>query len=240
MNPSDRQMIESLFAGDGEMPARMRALDWSATPLGPVEQWPQALRTSVRIVLDSACAMAICWGPDFTYLYNDGYMPLIGIKHPAALGRPCREVFPEALHIVDILYDGIVRERKARFLVDLPSPVNRGNYLEDGYFTSSISPLPDDSGNVGGILATVLETTERVLEERRRHLLSDLASRTTGARTEDKVWRVCTETLGENCISLPFAFLYAYRPSEHQAYLAGASVEIDEALRPPVIDSTPH
>jgi len=91
MNPSDRQMIESLFAGSGEMPARMRALDWSATQLGPVEQWPQTLRTSVRIVLDSACAMAICWGPDFTYLYNDGYMPLIGVKHPAALGRPCRD-----------------------------------------------------------------------------------------------------------------------------------------------------
>jgi PAS domain S-box-containing protein len=236
MNPSDRQLTESVFAGNGEMATRMRALDWSATPLGPLEQWPQALRTSVRIVLDSACAMAICWGPDFTYLYNDGYMPLIGIKHPAALGRPCREVFPEALHIVDILYDGIVRERKARFLVDLPSPVNRGNHLEDGYFTSSISPLPDDSGNVGGILATVLETTERVLEERRRHLLSDLASRTTGARTEDKVWRVCTETLGENCISLPFAFLYEYRPSEHQARLTGASVETDEALRPPAID----
>jgi PAS domain S-box-containing protein len=153
-----------------------------------------------------------------------------------ALGRPCREVFPEASHIVDILYGGIVRERKARFLVDLPTPMYRGNYLEDTYFTTSLSPLPDDSGNVGGVLGTTLETTERVIEERRRHLLSDLASRTTGARTEDRVWRVCTEALGENCISLPFAFLYEYRPSEHQAHLAGASGETDEALRLPVID----
>src|SRR5580658_4273873 len=236
MSPNDRQLIESVFAGDGEMATRMRELDWSATPLGPVERWPQALRTSVRTVLDSACAMAICWGSDFAYLYNDAYMPFIGIKHPMALGRPCREVFPEASHIVDILYDGIVRERKARFLVDGPSPVYRGNYLEDIYFTSSFSPLPDDSGNVGGILATVIETTERVLEDRRRHLLSDLASRVAGARTEKEVWRVSTETLGENCVSLPFAFLYEYRPSEHQAHLAGASVETDEALRPPAID----
>src|SRR5580658_3492744 len=236
MSPNDRQLIESVFAGDGEMATRMRELDWSATPLGPVERWPQALRTSVRTVLDSACAMAICWGSDFAYLYNDAYMPVIGIKHPMALGRPCREVFPEASHIVDILYGGIVRERKARFLVDLPTPMHRGNYLEDTYFTTSLSPLPDDSGDVGGVLGTTLETTERVIEERRRHLLSDLASRTTGARTEDRVWRVCTETLGENCISLPLAFLYEYRPSEHQAHLAGASVETDEALRPPVID----
>jgi PAS domain S-box-containing protein len=236
MSPNERQLIESLFAGDGEMATHMRELDWSATPLGPVERWPQALRTSVRTVLDSACAMAICWGSDFTYLYNDAYMPVIGIKHPMALGRPCREVFPEASHIVDILYGGIVRERKARFLVDLPTPMHRGNYLEDTYFTTSLSPLPDDSGNVGGVLGTTLETTERVIEERRRHLLSDLASRTTGARTEDRVWRICTETLGENCISLPFAFLYEYRPSERQAHLAGASAETDEALRLPVID----
>jgi PAS domain S-box-containing protein len=236
MNTSDKKLIESLFAGDGEMATRMRELDWSATPLGPVERWPQALRTSVRTVLDSACAMAICWGSDFAYLYNDAYMPVIGIKHPMALGRPCREVFPEASHIVDILYGGIVRERKARFLVDLPTPMHRGNYLEDTYFTTSLSPLPDDSGNVGGVLGTTLETTERVIEERRRHLLSDLASRTAGARTEDKVWRVCTETLGENCICLPFAFLYEYRHSEHQARFAGANVETDKALRPPVID----
>ena len=236
MNPSNSQLIESVFGGSGEMAARMHKLDWSATPLGPVEQWPQTLRTSLRIVLESGCAMSLCWGQDFTYLYNDGYMPLLGTKHPSALGRPCREVFPDALYLVESVYDGIVRERKARSLVDVPSPVYRNNHLEDCYFTSSISPLPDDSGNVGGILTTVLETTERVLEDRRRHLLRDLASRTAGTRTEDEVWRVSAETLGENCLSLPFAFLYRYRPPEYQAYLAGASVETNEALRPPVID----
>ena len=97
MNPSNRQLIESVFAGAGEMATRMRKLDWSAMPLGPVEHWSQALRTCVRIVLDSGCAMAICWGPDFTFLSNDGYMQLIGTKHPWALGLPCREVIPEAI-----------------------------------------------------------------------------------------------------------------------------------------------
>jgi PAS fold len=236
VGPEGMNLIESVFAGSSEMAARMRMLDWSATPLGPVEQWPHALRTSVRIVLNSGCAMSICWGTDFAFLYNDGYMQLIGTKHPSALGRPCREVIPEALDLVESIYDGVVRDGKASFLGDLPSPVIRSNYLEDCYFTNLISPLPDDSGNVGGILATVLETTERVLEERRRHLLSDLASRAAGARTEQEVWRVSAETLGENRQSLPFAYLYEYRPSEHQAHLVGASVETDEALHPPVID----
>jgi PAS domain S-box-containing protein len=236
MNPSDRQLIESVFAGSSEMAARMREIDWSATPIGPVEQWPQALRTSVRMMLSGGYAMAIEWGPDYTFLYNDGYIPLVGSKHPWVLGRWGPEAYPEAWDFVVAFYERVKREQKAVFLADQPAPINRQNYLEDGYFTMSMSPIPDDSGNMGGMLATVLDTTERVLEERRRHLLSDLASRTVGARTEDEVWRVTTETLGENSVSLPFAFLYDYRPSERQAYLTGTSIETDEALRPPVID----
>ncbi|MGA9462712.1 MAG: ATP-binding protein [Terracidiphilus sp.] len=218
------------------MAARMRALDWSTTALGTVEQWQHALRTSLRIVLGGGYAMGIFWGPDFTFLYNDAYIPLIGTKHPSVLGRHCRELYPEAWDFVKAIFDEVVREQKASFLADQPAPINRSNYLEDCYFTMSISPIPDDSRNAGGVLVTVLETTERVLEERRRHLLSDLASRAAGARSEEEVWLVSAETLGENCLSLPFAFLYEYRPSEHQAYLAGASVESDEALRPAVID----
>jgi hypothetical protein len=225
-----------VFAGSGEMAARMRALDWSTTPLGAVEQWPQALRTTVRIVLGGGYAMAIWWGSDYTYLYNDAYIPLIGTKHPWVLGRLCRDVYPEAWDVVKAIYDGVVREQKASFLADQPMPINRNNYLEYCYFTMSLSPIPDDSGNVGGVLGTVLETTERVLEDRRRTVLRDLASRTAGARSEIEVWRISAETLGQDRLSLPFAFLYEYRPSEHQAHLASASVETDEALRLPVID----
>ena len=227
---------ESVFAGGGEMAACMRALDWSTTTLGPVDQWPHALRTSLRIVLGGGYAMGIFWGPDFTFLYNDAYIPLIGTKHPSVLGRHCRELYPEAWDFVKPIFDEVVREQKANFLADQPAPINRSDYLEDCYFTMSISPIPDDEGNVGGVLITVLETTERVLEDRRRTVLRDLASRAAGARTEEEVWRVSAETLGENCLSLPFAFLYEYQPSEHQSYLVGSSVETDDALRPAVID----
>jgi len=95
MDPSKTQSIESVFAGGGEMAARMRALDWSTTPLGPLEQWPQALRTCLRIVLGSGYPMLICWGPEYTILYNDAWRPVMAQKHPAGLGRSCREVFFE-------------------------------------------------------------------------------------------------------------------------------------------------
>jgi PAS domain S-box-containing protein len=237
MRPEGRNLIESVFAGSGEMAARMRELDWSATPLGPVEQWPQALRTCVRIVLDSAYPMNICWGPEYVNVYNDAYLLSMGAKHPWALGRSAREVVPELWEFVKPMFDRVVTQGQPfSGLGDQSYPINRENYLEEVYCALSVSPLPDDNGNVGGVLAILLETTERVLEDRRRQLLSDLASRTAEARTEEEVWRVSTEILGKHRLSLPFAYQYEYRPSEHQAHLVGASVETDEALRPPVID----
>jgi PAS domain S-box-containing protein len=231
------QLIESVFAGGGEMAALMRAFDWSTTPLGPVEQWPQALRICARIVLGSGYPMSICWGPHYVMLYNDAFRPAMGAKHPWALGRSCCEVFPEAWGFMGPLHERIMtRGQETSFLTSQLVSLNRNNYLEECYFAFSYGPIPDDHGHVGGVLGTGLETTERVLEDRRRQVLRDLASRTVGARNEEEVWRVSAETLGEHRLSIPFAFLYEYRPAERQAHLAGTSVETDESLHPTVVD----
>jgi PAS domain S-box-containing protein len=226
-----------VFAGGGEMGARMRAFDWSTTALGPLEQWPQSLRICVRVVLGSGYPMGVYWGPHYTVLYNDAFRQLIGTKHPAALGRGFREVFPELWDFLGPLFDRVMtqgQDYSSQF--DQLLPLNRKNYLEECYFAFSYCPIPDDTGGVGGVFATGIETTERVLEDRHRQLLRDLASQTAGARNQEEVWCVSAETLGQDRLSLPFAFLYEYRPSEHQAYLAGASVETDEGLHPPMID----
>ena len=88
------QLKEPVFMGGGEMGERIRAVDWATTPLGPLERWPQALRISVRIMLDSGYPMAI-WGRDYMLLYNDVERSMFGAKHPAALGRSARDVFAE-------------------------------------------------------------------------------------------------------------------------------------------------
>ena len=237
MEPNKAQLIESVFAGGGEMAALMRAFDWSTTPLGPVQQWPQALRICAQIVLRSGYPMSICWGPQHVMLYNDAYRPPMGAKHPWALGRSCHDVFPEAWEFMGPLHERILtRGEETSFLTSQLVSLNRNNYLEECYFTFSYGPIPDDYGQVGGVLGTGLETTERVLEDRRRQVLRDLASRTVGARNEEEVWRVSAETLGEHRLSIPFAFLYEYRPAERQAYLAGTSVETEGTLHPAVID----
>src|SRR5688572_33283109 len=92
MDLNEKQLIEAVFAGGGDMGARMRAFDWSTTDLGPVAQWPHSLRAGVRIVLAAGHPMLISWGPDYTMLYNDAYGVVVGTKHPGALGRSCREV----------------------------------------------------------------------------------------------------------------------------------------------------
>ena len=88
--------LSSPFAGGGEMGRLMMAKDWSKTPLGPVERWPQSLKTAVRILLCSRFEMWMAWGPELPFLYNDAYLrKTIGKKHPHALGTPTRELWSE-------------------------------------------------------------------------------------------------------------------------------------------------
>ena len=173
------QLIESVFAGGGEMGARMRAFDWSATALGPLEKWPQSLRACVRVMLGSGYPMLICWGPAYKMLYNDAYAALIGTRHPAALGCSKPEVLPEAWDYIGPRFDRVMTHgQDASQLTDQMFTFYRNNYLEECYFSFSYSPIRDDNGNVGGVLTACLESTERVIEDRRRQVLRDLASRT--------------------------------------------------------------
>lgn len=169
-----------LFAGAGEMRTRCRALDWSATPLGPVERWPQSLRTVVGTVLASAFPSIVLWGPDLVQIYNDGYIPFLGVKHPWGLGIPTRVCWPEVWHINEPIYlrvsngETISRE-------DALYPLARNGPdapLDDVYITLSYSPIPDEAGEVGGVLVTLFETTQRVtmrrLEAEREQLHREL------------------------------------------------------------------
>jgi signal transduction histidine kinase/DNA-binding response OmpR family regulator len=237
MDLKESRLVDSVFAGGGDMGARMRALDWSKTILGAVEQWPQSLRACIGVMLGSGYPILVSWGPAYTMLYNDPYRPLIGTKHPAALGCSIREVLPETWDFLGPRFDRVMTHgEEASHLAGQMFTVNRNNYLEECYFSFSYSPIRDDNGSVGGVFTTVLDMTERVVEDRRRQVLRDLASRTAEARHEEEVWRVSAETLGQHRPSVPFAFLYEYRPAEHQARLASVSAETDDDLDPKIVD----
>jgi signal transduction histidine kinase len=190
------------------MGALMRQNDWSQTPLGPVASWPQSLRTSVSIMLSSGFAVVVAWGPEFIFLYNDRYRPVLGAsKHPMALGSRSQDIFPEVWDFIGPLFRR-TRAGETVALDDVLIPLDRNGYLEECFFTLSYSPIRDESGGVGGMLAIVAETTERVQSERRLRTLRDLAAIAPRAHTADEACVNATHTLAQNAADVPFALAF--------------------------------
>jgi PAS domain S-box-containing protein len=197
-----------IFRGGGEMGALLRATDWSRTSVGPVERWPQSLRTALSIVLSSRFGMYIAWGRDYTQFYNDAYRPILGSsKHPAA-GKLSSETFAESWHIIGPLFERVMRG-EAVGSEDWMLPLDRNGYLEECFFTFCYSPIRDESGEPGGVLVTVTETTSRAIGERRLATLRALAMRTVGARTATDAWSGAAAALAGNPADVPFALLYS-------------------------------
>ncbi len=199
----------AFLKGGGEMGARMRNLDWSTTPLGPAEMWPQSLRSTVSMLLPSRAQIILFWGPEFCVLYNDAYRPVFGAKHPHALGlagrRAWSEIWDSLLH--DLLA-GVVRSGEAFWAKDLLFELERHGFLEETYFDVSYDPVRVESGEVGGVYCIVTETTERVVGARRLALLKDLAERNATARTPHDACVLATQTLSAHPQDIAFALTY--------------------------------
>jgi PAS domain S-box-containing protein len=157
------------ISAKSRMSALIRAKDWSKTPLGDADHWPPSLKLVVNLILASGFPMAVRWGPEFVLIYNDGYRPILGDKHPKALGLPFREVWPEVQAQLAPLHESILGgDRSAFFAEDLLLKIQRhGSRWEDAHFTISYSPIPEGSApaGVGGVLITATETTNRVRTE---------------------------------------------------------------------------
>lgn len=153
------------LAGDGEMAGRIRAFDWSTTPLGPPEGWPQPLRAAVGFMLGSGFPMFVVWGEALTTLYNDPYARLIRARHPAALGTGFLDVWPEHRPGLAPLVESALAG-EAVFHENQPFVVDRSGVEEEAWFTFSYSPLRDDEGRVAGLICAVTETTQAVLAGR--------------------------------------------------------------------------
>lgn len=151
----------------GEMAERIRTLDWAATPLGPLETWSQGLKNAVDLILPNGFPMIILWGAQLIQIYNEGYARIMGIKHPAGLGQPTRDCWPEVWHINKPIYDRVWAGETVTF-DDALYPLARSGALEDAWFTLSYSPLRDENGIITGVLVTLFETTAQHLAQRQR------------------------------------------------------------------------
>ncbi len=213
--------VNTVLAGGGELGTLMRAFDWSKTPLGPVERWPQSLRSLLSMLLPSKAQIILFWGPEFIVFYNDAYRPVFGAKHPHALGRPGREAWSEIWDtVLHDLLAGVVRTGEAFWGTDLLFKLERHGFVEETYFDVSYDPVRVESGEVGGVYCIVAETTDRVIGARRMALLKDLAARQTTARTTRDAYVLAMEIFAAKPLDVVFAL--AYVGDELQSCTPGA------------------
>ena len=192
------------------MSARIGAFDWAQSPLGPMSQWPQSLRTVVNILLSSRYAMWMAWGDELTMLYNDAYRPTLGIKHPWALGTPASEVWAEIWSDIGPRIQTVLTTAEATYDEGLLLFLERSGFPEETYHTFSYSPLADDQGRTSGMLCVVTEETDRLIGERRVKTLRDVASALAATKTEQEVLQALGEQLSLNKKDLPFTLTYLF------------------------------
>jgi PAS domain S-box-containing protein len=186
-----------LLAGSSEMGARTLAFDWASTPLGPVEGWSSSLKAAVGTVLNCQLPMYLAWGPEHTQLYNDAYLPILGPRHPAALGRTAPETWPEIWPTIGPMWADALGGKPVGF-DDFKLTIERFGYPEERFFHFSYSPVPDDDGRPAGVLVTFVDTTDRVLAERRALFQLELADGLRGLSTPDDITRWTCTVLGKH------------------------------------------
>ena len=145
--------------------------DWSRTPLGPVEQWPQSLRIAASICLNSRFPMFVWWGPSLVKIYNDAYVPMLGKRHPGAFGGRAIEVWSDIWPVLEPQVEAVMERGQPTWNERVLLVMERNGYPEDTWFTWSYSPIHDDQGRIGGLFCACREETAQVLAERERDRL---------------------------------------------------------------------
>ncbi len=224
-------------AGGGPEAVALRPFDWSQAP-AQAAAWPPSLRAAVGIMLASGFPTLIAWGREGTQLYNDACRSVLGAtSSQAALGRrasPCWDEIRETL--LDPMFQKVMSGAKPIWIEDLILVVDRSGYFEEAYFTFSCSAIRDETGDPIGMLATFVETTARVLGERRLRMLGELAEAAT-ARTADAACRSLAATLETHENDLPFFLLYLLDADGRRARLcASAGVTPDSNASPEMVD----
>jgi len=237
----------ALFAGAGEMRALCRAKDWDATPLGPVERWPVSLRTAAGITLGSTFPGILLWGPELIQLYNDGYIPFLGVKHPWGLGIPTRECWPETWEFNHPIYRRALAGETVFLEEQLYRLHRRGPHLppDDVHITLCYSPVPGDDGRPAGVTVTLFDVsgqaaarglTARLAESEARHRLAadaaGLGTWTWEIESDTATFDVRVREMFAFDTGKPLGRMEILSSRLHPADLAGVQAALEAAADP--------
>lgn len=221
------------LSGGGEMGVLTRSKDWSLTPVGHPDTWPQSLRTTLGIILNSKFPMFLWWGEELICFYNDAYRPSLGNngKHPSILGMPAADAWPEIWDVIKPLIDQVLSGGESTWSEDQLIPIYRNGQLEDVYWTFSYSPVYEETGKIAGVLVTCNETTEKLKafksieeSEERFRTMAEYSDILIGVGDENaqsvffnKAWRDLTGRSLEELIA--FGWLDVVHPDDHDELL---------------------
>ncbi len=167
-NPPNPGQNRPAIIGQGEMADLIRRFDWTRSPLGAVESWPDSLLGTVNMMLSCPQPMFLWWGPELTQMYNDAYRTLIRAdKHPKAIGQPGKECWPEIWHIIGPQIAAVMKDGTPTFQRNGLVPIYRNEKLEDVYWTYSYSPVYSRDGKVQATLVVCTDTTKEVVAGQR-------------------------------------------------------------------------
>jgi len=217
------------LAGGGETGELIRSIDWAKTVLGAPDQWPQSLKTCVRIILTSRQPMFVWWGKELINIYNDAYIDIVRGKHPEALGQPATQVWREIWDQVGPRVDTAMQKNEGTYDEALLLLMERNGYREETYYTFSYSPVPGDDGGPAGIICANTDDTERIVGERHLSTLTDLGKALIDCKNSDDVFHKTVAVLQKNPWDFLFAFFYELDPATGQANL----VDLAGAENPP-------
>ena len=218
--PADLRMAASL---GGEMGSRILSYEWPAHPLGVPAEWPAASRTTVATALACRFPTVLFLGDQMRLIYNDAYIPMLGDKHPAALGSAVADVWWDIWDVIEPLLDGVVTTGKATWFDDLKLMLVNDGRRRERYFTFSYSPIVGAGGAIEGLFCAVAETTERVLSERRLRMLSTLAAALMDAQSLEAALDITIDVCAHHPADLPFAAVYASDEADSRVRLRGAT-----------------
>jgi signal transduction histidine kinase len=218
--------IPEFLAGGGEMGQRIREYDWSATPLGPIDGWPQNLRTCLRIMLTSRQPIWIGWGKELIKLYNDPYRAIVGGKHPWALGLPASGVWKAIWREIGPMLQTVMEKDEGTYAESQLLIMDRNGYPEETYYTFSYTPIPGDDGATAGMICFNVDDTDRILGERQLKTLTRLGKYLTECHDYSSCVVQTMATLNANPYDFPFGLFYSMQGKgavlEHFTELGGS------------------
>ncbi|WDF55733.1 PAS domain-containing protein [Mucilaginibacter sp. KACC 22063] len=208
--------------GGGQLGELIRNTDWSKTSFGTPDTWPDSLTSAVSIILNSGFPIAVYWGKDFSLIYNDSWSSIPGDKHPWGLGKPGAVVWPEIWEGIKDEFESVLSEGKSYRRPDAPLYMYRYGYTEECFFDYTLSPVKAKDGSTGGIFNAVIETTFKVIHERRTKVINQLMANKYVSHDQSQATAVIKGILENAKVDIPFFALYI-SPQEYKYVLSASS-----------------